>query len=277
MKNKFILYVFLFVLMGLFTTACDDDDPVSSEEDHYEAIGMVFYDSGIEVARILRGETIDTLTTTEGGMTSHIEIKFFNEDEEIVDAPDDEDQTLAWEFEDATIADIWQHEGEEGAFEFHLEGLEEGETSIEFFVMHEDHADYRSGEIPVKIEHESDDDYGAPVGYYLIDEESGNTLLTFSESGVTGALSVNANETSDHIEVDFFDANGIEFQPAVPPHTLLVESSNPNILQITGLEEDEPWAFKIQGVSAGTATLKITIMHDGSVGKEFDPINVTVN
>ena len=276
MKKQFILYV-LLMFSAVFFVSCDDEDPVSSEVDHYESIGMVFYDSGIEIARILRGETTDTLTTTEGGMSSHIEVKFLNENEEIIDSPDNEDKTLAWEFEDATIADIWQHDGEEGAFDFHLEGLKEGETSIEFFVMHEGHSDYRSGEIPVKIEHEADDNYGAPVGYYLIDEESGNTLLTLAESGVTGALSVNVNETSDHIEVEFFDANGIEFQPAAPPHALLVESSDTNILQITGLEEDEPWAFKIQGVSSGNATITIKLMHDEIIGKEFVPINVTVN
>ena len=78
--------------------------------------------------------------------------------------------------------------------------------------MHEGHADYRSGKFPIRIEHEDETAHGAPVGFSLIDEESGNTLLTLSEMGVTGSLSVNFNETTDHIEVEFFDANGIEFQ-----------------------------------------------------------------
>jgi hypothetical protein len=155
--------------------------------------------------------------------------------------------------------------------------LEHGETSIEFFVSHGDHNDYRSGEIPIRIEHEDESAHGAPVGYNLIDEESGNTLLTLSESGVTGSLAVNSGETTEHIEVEFFDANGVVFQPAVPPHALALESSDTGIFDITGLEEDEPWAFKIMGVSAGTATLTIRIMHDESIGKEFDPITVTIN
>lgn len=268
----------LYILITIsFIAGCEDNDPLTPEEEHLDAIGMVLFDSGIEFARILRGVTEDTLIISEGGMTSHLDVKFIDDNENIIDAPDTEHHTLSWEFENPEIADIWQHEGEEGSFEIHLQGLKEGETKIEFFVMHEGHADYRSGEIPIKVTHASGEDYGAPVGYNLIDEDTGNTILTLNEQGVAGSLSVNLNETSDHIEIEFFDESGIEFQPAVPEHALSVDSSDTSILQITGQDENEPWAFKIQGVSSGTATLKVKIMHDESVEKEFDPINVQVN
>jgi hypothetical protein len=238
---------------------------------------MVLYDSGIEVARILRGITTDTLITTEGGMTSHLDVKFIDENEKIINAPDTEHHNLDWEIDDPTIAGIWQHEGEEGSFEIHLEGLKEGETMIEFFVMHEGHADYRSGKFPVRIDHKDENVHGAPVGLELIDEESGNTLVTVNNDNVSTSLSVAVNETTDHIEVEFFDSNNITFQPEVPPHSLLVESSDTGVLAITGQSENEPWAFKIEGKSVGSATITIKIMHDDVVGKEFVPINVNVN
>ena len=74
----------------------------------------------------------------------------------IIDAPEADHHELSWEFDDPEIAGIWQHEGEEGGFEIHLQGLKEGETHIEFFVMHEGHADYRSGKFPIRIEHEDE-------------------------------------------------------------------------------------------------------------------------
>ena len=276
MKKQFILYM-LLMFSTIFFVSCDEEDPLTQEEEHLDAIGMVLFDSGIEYARILRGVTTDTLVVSEGGMTSHLDVKFIDDDENIIDAPETDVHSLSWDIDNPEIADIWQHEGEEGSFEIHLEGLKEGETHIEFFVMHEGHADYRSGKFPIRIEHESEDEYGAPVGYYLIDEESGTTLLTLSESGVTGSVSVNANETTDHIEVEFFDANGIVFQPSVPTHSLSLESSDTEIFDITGQAAEEPWAFKIQGNSVGNANLTIRIMHDESVGKEFDPITITVN
>ena len=82
MKYNILLQLFLLIFLSFVIISCDEDDPLTPEEDHLEAIGMVLYDSGIEVARILRGITNDTLVTTEGGMTSHMDVKFIDENEE---------------------------------------------------------------------------------------------------------------------------------------------------------------------------------------------------
>ena len=49
------------------------------------------------------------------------------------------------------------------------------------------------------------------------------------------------------------------------------------MVTITGLEEDEPWAFKLQGVAAGSATVTVKLLDDGNVGKVFTSIAVTIN
>lgn len=231
MKYNILLKLFLLLFLSFAIISCDEDDPLTSEEDHLEAIGMVLYDSGIEVARILRGVTSDTLIASEGGLSGHLNIKFIDEDENIIDPPDLDNHYLSWEIDNPDIADIWQHEGEEGGFEIHLEGLKEGNTFIEFFVMHEEHSDYRSGKFPIRIEHGDENEYGAPVGLNLIDEESGNVLVIVNNENVSTSLSIGLNETSDHIEVEFFDSNDKTFQPAVPPHSLVVESSNTSVLE----------------------------------------------
>lgn len=275
MKNHFFKIVLFFSILSIFIS-CKEEDPITPQEEHFEAIGMVFYDSGIEVARILRGVTSDTLVAPEGGLSGHLDIKFINEDEKIIAPPDDEDKKLAWVIDDNTIADIFQHEGEEGSFEFHLEGLKIGNTKIEFFVNHEDHMDYRSGKIPVRIEKATEQTHGKPIGFKLYDEESGRVLLTVNNTTVSNELDISVNSTTEHIEIKFFDANNVEFQPDVPPHALVVEIANTNIAEVTGQEENEPWAFKFHGKSVGSTTVTIKILHDGEVGKQFSPFTLNV-
>jgi hypothetical protein len=275
-KLKYILYL---VAISLLITACsdDDDDPLTPAEDHFEAIGMQFSNSGIVLASILRGVTTDTLEAPLNAISDHYEIMFYNDDEQLIDPPEEDHYSLGWEIADPSKLEVWQHEGEEGGFEFHLRGLDEGITTIEFFIVHEGHNDFRSGQIPVEIHHD-EHAHGEPVGFKLVDEESGDVLATVNADGsVTGSLDINNGETTDHIEVEFFDAYGVEFQPTVPPHALSIESANTAIAVITGLEEDEPWAFKVSGVAAGSTTITIGIMHDGSLGKSFNPVTVNVN
>ena len=280
MKKKLFLLervILLFSLLTIITltTGCEDD-PISPQEEHLSAIGMVFYSSGIEVARMVRGVTTDTLFVPFGGLTEHFDIKFLDENENEFDPPSTEIQTLSWEFENSAIADIWQHEGEEGSFDFHLSGLQTGVTNIEFFVMHNDHNDYRSGKIPVKVINE-ENTYGIPIGLELSNEITGDILVAINNSQVIGQLSIINGDTTDHFEVEFFDANNAHFQPIVPPHSLLVEVADESVAKIVGQDADEPWAFKIAGLKSGSTTITIKILHDGNVGVTFAPITVNVN
>ena len=268
-----ILLSLIFVL--LISTSCSED-PIAPQEEHIQAKGMVFYSSGIEVARIETGETNDTLTAPAGGLSDHIEIKFIGEDGLEFSVSEDAPQSLAWEFVNPSIADIWQHEGEEGAFEFHLEGLLVGETSVEFFAMHNDHSDYRSGSIPVKITN-NDSTYGVPIGLEISDETSGSKLVSITNTTVIGELNVSKTDTTNHLEVNFFDSYNRFFQPASPPHTLRIDVGDSSVVRITGQDDAEPWAFKIAGLKTGSTTITLNILHDGNVGVSFEPITVNVN
>jgi len=142
----------LFVLIFSFLTISCEDDTVSSQEEHFEAIGTAIYDAtGALSVSILRGVTSDTLFVTNGELSDHFDVKFYNEDEIIVDPPESEGIKLAFAVADESIVEFWQHEDEQGEFEFHLRGLNSGVTSIELFIEHEGHNDYRSGDIPVVV------------------------------------------------------------------------------------------------------------------------------
>ena len=147
MQTKF----FVLAILSLFIfSSCGDDDPVTPQEDHFEAVGTVIYDAtGAEILRILRGVTSDTLTAQVGVLSDHYNVKFINDEENVVNPPSDEETEMGVDVTNPALLETEQDEP--GAFEFHLKGLATGITTIEIKILHAGHSDYRSGLIPVKI------------------------------------------------------------------------------------------------------------------------------
>ncbi len=281
---------YALLVLGLALTSliigCGDDK-VTQQEEHFRAVGIIIKQSGIIVLDYYgpdyrAGDSVAYLDTLRAsiGLNPHWDMYFYNEDGEEIDPPltpnEGGHQTLAASFTPG-IAELWWHEGEEGGFEFHLRGLESGNCKAKFNVMHEGHADFTTLPIPVVID--TNVLHDAPIGVKLIDEETDSVLATawLADSAYTiGGISVGANDSTDHIVSVFFDQNGTEFFPPVPPHSLVVESSDTMIVTIGGQEVDEPWAFKLYGHDTGQANIIVYIYHDGSVGKTFSPIAITV-
>lgn len=279
MKSCFLkyLYGFLFIIISLMGfNSCSDDDPIAPEEEHFDAEGLIITESGITIASIFRGVTTDTLEIPAGGRSGHFKVKFYDENKNVIDPPTD-GKTLGWEIGDTSKLGVYQHPGEEGEYELHLDGKNSGNTYIEFFVLHEGHSDFRSGKIPVDVKDISGS-HGELIGVILYDEESGDTLATLNSltSTVTGSLEIAAGDTTDHIEVVFFDSNGVEFQPPTPEHSITIVTADPTKTLITGLEADEPFAFKVFGIATGSTTISISLLDEGTVEYTFSGIPVNV-
>src|SRR5690606_37732087 len=90
----------LITIFGLLITlnGCSAD-PVSTQEQHFEAEGIVFLQSGIIIAEIFRGVTSDTLYAPLGDMTAGIDVKFYNSNKQEMDPPDNEENTFSWEID----------------------------------------------------------------------------------------------------------------------------------------------------------------------------------
>ena len=285
MLKKYLFLSLMFVLTLLFG-GCGDDK-ISGQEEHYDAVGIVIYQSGVKVLDYYgpdyqAGDAIAYMDTLRGsiGLNPHWNAKFYNDDEEEIDPPLTPDeggqQTLAAVF-DPELGELWWHDNEDGHFEFHLRGLQSGNGTIAFKVMHLGHSDFTTLPIPLVIDSEVLHD--APIGVKLLDEESGDLLATAwlaDSAHVEGTLTVAADDSTDHIEVLFFDINDTEFLPVVPPHSLVVESSDTTAVTIGGQEEEEPWAFKLYGHNTGSAAITIYLYHDDAIGKTFSPVTVNV-
>lgn len=280
--NKWWLAVLL--PLALIILACENSDDLADEEEHFNAVGMVLIDSGVEIFRYFEGEILtptdnhmDTLIVPVG-LTAHWEMKFLNEQEELIEPPDDPDKYLGWVIGDTSLVEFYFHEGEENGFEFHLNGKIVGETTLEFRVMHGEHYDYHTLPLPLSVRN-LDGTHGVPVRINVYDEESG-TLLAWADDATAGTasgmLSVAAGETSDHLETRLVDAQNREFQPEVPPHALNVQSNDTNVVTVIEPQDPEFWSFHIVGVVAGETSLHLQLLHDDTVGVDFTAIPVEV-
>ncbi|MBD3409960.1 MAG: hypothetical protein GF419_07120 [Ignavibacteriales bacterium] len=280
MKIKLLALVALS--LGFFACS-DEDNPASDQMEHFEAYGMIIYQSGAKVLDYFGpdydpGTTMigDTLTIDQG-LTPHWEVQFYDPDRNVIAPPTDADKSFGAAFNPPSAAELWWHEGEEGSFEFHIRGLEAGFATVEFHVLHGDHADFSTLPVPLVVSEKVSHD--APVGVKLLDETSGDLLATAwlaDSAKVEGELAIADGETTDHIEAVFFDKYGVEFHPGVPPHSLVVESGDSKVARVGGQTQAEPWAFTLEGVSAGSTSIVVNIYHDGAVGKTFTAVPVTV-
>lgn len=270
-------YLSLMAFLLLFIS-CSEDDPTEPHQEHFEASGMVLIKSGERFFKIFQGEIVSETKVLEvplSGLTDHYVIKFLDDDGNEFDPPTDSDKSLDWEITNPEIVEVYRHN--ETDWDFHLRGLQEGTTEIEFRVLHIDHFGFRTPKIPVEVK-DIEDSHGAPEGYRLYEESTGNLIAEYDEhEGVNGTIELKVGTKTEHIEVIFFDHDGNTFQPEVPPHSLRIEIGDENVVEVTDQEEDEPWAFKLNPLKTGSTSLKLTIMHDGKEGIVFDgliPINV---
>ena len=256
--------------------------PVHVEEE-FEAEGLVIIESGYRFFRYFMGE----IDSGEGraevleapiGLTPHWRIMFLDENGDEIDPPEDPEFTFGWTIADPGILEVHQDEGDEGSFDFHLRGLQEGETTIVLKVDHDGHTDFSTQPIPVHME-SKEGQHGEPVGVRLKEEDSGEVLVEAPVAGegtASATLSVAIGDTTDHVATFFFDEHDMEFQPEAQDETLGIAVADTSLLGLDPPVAPEYWAFRLIGKKAGTTTITLTILHDGEAEDTFAPISVAI-
>lgn len=145
---------FVVILLSLITlTGCkSEDNIVNPQEEHFEAEGVVLQSSGIKIASIFRGVTTDTIKVPVGEYPDHIDVKFYNANQAVINPPSDPDKKLAYSIADTTVVTLWQHADEAGGYEIHLRGKKPGITTMELFIKHGEHSDFRSGNFTIRVD-----------------------------------------------------------------------------------------------------------------------------
>lgn len=272
-----IINKLLFILVTLVIISCTKEtNPTEPEQDHFKAYGLVIESSGVRILTYFNLFTKDTLFVPLG-ITDHYEVKFLDKDSNLISPPEDKDKKFGWIISDTSMLEVYRH-GEE--WEFHLKGKKIGSTFIEFMVLHNDHPDFRTTKIPVVIKDISGQ-HGAPIGLRAYYEDNGKLIaespLNGSNGLVKGEFSLKVNETSKHITLKFFDEQNREFQPSVG-HKLVSIINDPKICELIPIGDDEPWSFKLKGLTSGITQISFKIAgSDNKIHKEFMPIYIKVD
>ena len=137
----------------LFAGCGDDDNPVNLDEwdDHAEAFGLVILSSGEELVRQEEGKVEGEIEVGPGLETPLLTVRFLTEDGDRFVPEPMEGYGLAWEIGDESIAEV-EHHDEDGAWSFHIAGLETGHTTLKIKLNHNDHADFVSKDIEIHVE-----------------------------------------------------------------------------------------------------------------------------
>lgn len=287
-RIKFFRFLVIVLLVLSVLTGCSDDDE-GDIGDHVTPWGFALYDSGVEVARYFQGQlsTNSLIEVPDDGMSGHILIHWIDADSvefNPLNRPElnEGHHHLELIVQNENVAGIFRHEGvdEVEDWAFHITGLAEGTTGLHVALRHVDHYGFKMPDqvwVPIEIVHGSGENHGPPVGLVIMEESDGNVLVTVNASGVTGGLTVAAGNNTGHLEVEFFDSNGVHFQPDVPPHSLAGEVDHTALAEFESHAADgEPWTFQINGLQTGSTTLVLKLMHDQVVGYEAAPITIHV-
>ncbi|KAA3655729.1 MAG: hypothetical protein DWQ10_17010 [Calditrichaeota bacterium] len=150
LKFNSILSITALILSFSFY-ACDEDNPVNDDgdNDHAEAVGLVVLQSETEIVRYENGAVTGEITLKAGEATQ-LSVLFINDHDGELFSPDEDHHSLDWTVADQTIADLSQ-DGITAAWEFQVSGEKVGNTTVELKILHEDHADFVSLPIPIRV------------------------------------------------------------------------------------------------------------------------------
>lgn len=151
MKTLQLLSTRTLLLLTLFSTllftACSDN-PAGDDDDHTDPYGLELVHNGEVIFEYMEGEGV----TEHSHLHFHVgeeylfEVHFLDEEGDHIHGEDlGEGYSLGWDIENEDILEIHQHE-EDGRWNFHLEGLAEGGSKVQFKLNHGDHSDLSTPE-----------------------------------------------------------------------------------------------------------------------------------
>jgi len=148
-KTKLSSFI-LLLLFVLFWGCGKDSTPTGPEQPtHIEAAGCVIQQGETEIARAEKNAVSGQFILEERVQSPLLGFYLIADDGKLF-RPDSEEYIFAWKSKKPQVADAIQFETD-GDWNFHIKGFEAGQTSIEFKVLHGDHEDFVSLEIPVQI------------------------------------------------------------------------------------------------------------------------------
>ncbi len=205
---KVLTYIIFAII--LIAGCSKEDNPLTPPSEHFDPEGWIIRDATTRPILVVwqgviqnnwKGTDVnDTLYAPLNALSDHYTIKFIDASGNQINPPSDADHQLAWEITHSSRLTIIRDNPTDYAF--HLKGLSEGTTTLEFQVAHLGHVDVRTPKIPVIIKLDTSA-HGEPVGIKLFNEASGSLLAEADNVSSSGELNITEGQTTSHIEIKF--------------------------------------------------------------------------
>lgn len=146
----FFIGVSAFVF-SMFTGCSREKNPVSDHDhgEHTRAVGCVIKLNENELVRAEKNKVTGSLSVKQRTETPAMQFYLIAEDGDLFQ-PTEQEYVFAWESKHPEIADIVQYQID-GRWGFRIKGFQAGNTVFIFKVLHGDHADFVSLDIPVTV------------------------------------------------------------------------------------------------------------------------------
>jgi hypothetical protein len=269
----------------LWLASCSGENPAKDspfECDHVDADGVELTQGNVTFNRQFNGENTGGLAVPAGETVSGIEVTFLEEDRvdgNLVAAPIEIDpacpQALAVMVDDPSIAQASPSVDE--PWRFQLQGLQEGETTLQVAIVHADHNDFLSLPVPVSVTTVVTDPPIQPQAMFVRDGPNPIATWNHHENGPgesTGPMLVRVGETRAGLEAVFEGAwddggggHGSGGRPEIPvpagPYALrwTVASEAVGRLQARA---GEVTRFDLVGVGVGATTVVLELLFQGN-------------
>ena len=262
-----------------FTSLAFDIHVHEHDHEHAEAEGLILRRDGIDLATVWQGAVTGQVEVAAGSETHPIEVVLLDADEDEF-TPHGDEFTMDLVIDDTGLAGSTVT----GDWEFTVNGISEGATSLTVSVIHEGHADFTSPAIPVAVL------AAATMPEALAVLEGSTHLVSWNHDGdhaaaAEGALVLDVGEERTNLAVQLLGewieepGHGGSHRDAVSlpngRYQLVLLVADPAVATLEHVPGDL-WSLRASGVAAGTTSV-VARLQDGDVTVlETDPLPIVV-
>lgn len=248
-------------------------------EEHAEAEGMILRRDGIDLVRVWQGTVAGQLEVAAGGETLPIDVIFLDEDEDEF-TPHGEEHSLDVHVDDDALVSRTMT----GAWQFTLAGIAEGQTNLDFTILHDGHDDFSAADIPVVILP------AAATPEALTITHGGTHLVSWNYHGGEGSTSegvllLEVGENRSGLSLNLLGewvqeqghAGGHRDILMVPNGRYHVEWQVADTAVATLVSPaGSPWQIQPQGLTAGSTTVVARLVEGSTTVFETAPMPIVV-
>ncbi len=152
-RSLFVARIFITIIGLVMVSGCSkDSNPLKTSDtdhDHADAAGFQILNGNDLVVKYEQGRVTGAFSLLVDQTSPVYKIQFIARDGDVF-TPEGDAHTFAWEIADSGIAAM-HYTKADGKWQFKLQGVSAGATTIIFKINHNDHADFVGLPAPINV------------------------------------------------------------------------------------------------------------------------------